>query len=113
MSETTLCQYSALNILVPVYDHRTSEKIDASRFSNAQYLLIDITGTVRLELTLGNGIAVDGDSLLISILEESIDSTFRGPFSHQCVVWTLEGKRLCPVFQEKVVIQPVKIVANE
>lgn len=94
-------------ITSPVSDKATGEAIPASSFTNAQYLLVDITGTVKVNLKLGDGIEVVDDQFIIRIGDDLLSGSFRGPHTHQLVAWNSAGDKLPPLFQNKVEIKSV------
>ena len=87
MSETILHQYSDIKIIVPVTNNASGELIDAGNFSNIKYFITDILGCVRIKLSLGAGITVEDGKIIINIDDGMLDSSFKGLFSHQCIVW--------------------------
>lgn len=94
-------------IISSVSDKETGETVPASSFFNAQYLLVDVTGTVKINLQLGSGIEVVDDVFVIRIGDELLNNSFRGPHTHQLVAWNSAGDKLPPLFQNKVEIIPV------
>lgn len=107
MNSDELYQNTDNVITSPVYDKETGDVVPASSFTNAQYLLVDITGTVKVNLNLGDGIEVVDDQFIIRIGDDLLNESFRGPHTHQLVAWNSAGDKLPPLFQNKVEINPV------
>ncbi|AJP43411.1 hypothetical protein EP12_06650 [Alteromonas australica] len=105
MSGTILHQYSDIKIIVPVTNNASGELIDAGNFSNIKYFITDILGCVRIKLSLGDGITVEDGKIIINIDDGMLDSSFKGLFSHQCIVWNLGGDKLPPIFKGQIKIE--------
>lgn len=80
--------------------------INPTLFTAAEYRVFTDEHIELLKLTLGDGIAVDGDDLVITIQPEQ--ATFAGEYNHQLVAFDQDGKPLPPTFLEKVTFQKVK-----
>lgn len=102
-----LYQKSVNNIKVPVVDDETGEAVPAASFKDALYQLYDVTGNVKIALSLGSGIKVNGTEFLVTITAEMINGDFAGPHSHQFVVFNQNNERLAPLFKNKVDVEAV------
>lgn len=103
----TLYQHSDGVITVPIISEDFNVSVPASVFSDAEYVIATNSGKVKLRLTLGNGISVDGNNFKIIIDDGAIGKNFRGAMTHQFVVYNQAGDKLPPVFQNKLRISPV------
>jgi len=107
MDKDSLYQNTDNIITSPISDKETGDTVPASSFIDAQYLLVDITGNVKINLRLGNGIDVVDEKFVIRIGDDLLNSSFRGPHVHQLVAWNSTGDKLPPLFKNNVQIKSV------
>ena len=48
---------------------------------------------------------MEDGKIIINIDDGMLDSSFKGLFSHQCIVWNLGGDKLPPIFKGHIKIE--------
>lgn len=100
-----LYQLSVNVINVSVYTDGVLE--DPSNFTRAEYLLAQLDDTAILQLSLNDGISIDGNQFVITIPATAITDDMLGTYQHQLILYNSLGEKLPPVFLDKVRIKNV------
>ena len=102
-----LYQHSDNVLNVNFVDSVYGGEVSASSFTKAEYVIATRCGKIKLKLSLGEGISIDGDNFRIFIDDGAIDSAFKGERIHQLVVWNEVGDKLPPIFKDGIKIGAV------
>lgn len=106
MAKTTYLHQLSVNVIRSSVT-QDGELVSPTDFTDAKYILAQMDETPVVELSLNNGISVDGYEFVITVPETAITNDMRGTLQHQLILYNSIGQKLPPVFKEKVRIADV------